>query len=323
MKRIAVVTSGGDAPGMNAAVRAITRYGIDKGLEVFGVRNGYAGLIEDDIIPLSAREVSGILQLGGTVLGTARSREFRTDDAQHRAIGNLQARGIDALIVIGGNGSQQGAYALSTKGFPVAGVASTIDNDLYGSDTTIGVDTALNIILESIDRLKTTAESHTRAFLIEVMGRHYGYLALMAGLAGGAEIVVTPEFEVEPATIADELRAAYERGKRHAIVLVTDGAQNNADHITKYFREHGEEVGYELRVTILGHVQRGGIPTAYDRILATRFGVEAVRLLLEGDSSKLVGMIEGRIAYTPFEEVVANTKTLDLELWQLSNILAR
>lgn len=323
MKRIAVVTSGGDAPGMNAAIRAVTRIGIYKGLEVFGVRNGYAGLIEGDMVPFGPRDVAGILQTGGTMLGTARSEEFKLDEVQHKCIDNMKERGIEGLVVIGGSGSQQGAYALSNKGFPVVGVASTVDNDLYGSDITIGVDTALNVIIESIDRLKTTAESHRRAFLVEVMGRHFGYLAVMAGIAGGVEVVVTPEFEVEPATIADELRSARERGKKHALVLVTDGAKPNAEEIAEYFREREQDIGFELRVTILGHVQRGGAPTAFDRILATRLGTAAVELLARGDSGKLVGLINGRIAYTSLDEVISNAKTLDINPWQLNKILAQ
>lgn len=323
MKRIAVVTSGGDAPGMNAAVRAITRVACADGVEVFGIRRGYAGLIEDDLIPLGCRDVGGILQLGGTVLGTARSKEFKTDEAQHKAIRNLRARKIEGLIVIGGNGSQMGAYSLWTKDFPVVGVASTIDNDLFGTDITIGVDTALNIVLESIDRLKTTAESHNRAFLVEVMGRHYGYLALMAGIAGGVEVIITPEFEVDPESVAQELHEAHERGKKHALVVVTDGAENNVEKIARYFREHEEEIGYELRVTILGHVQRGGVPTAYDRLLATQFGAAAVKLLISGDSGKLVGLKHGDIAHIPFDEVVGNTKPLDVNLWQLAKVLSK
>jgi 6-phosphofructokinase 1 len=194
---------------------------------------------------------------------------------------------------------------------------------LYGSDITIGVDTTLNVIVESIDRIKTTAESHQRAFLVEVMGRHYGYLALMAGIAGGVEVIVTPEFETDPSRIAEELRSAYERGKKYALVLVTDGAKNNAEKIAQYFKEHGNEIGYELRVTILGHVQRGGIPTAADRILATRFGVAAVDLLVKGESGKLVGIINDQITYTPFSEVVQNRKQLDVSTWQLAQILAK
>ena len=227
MKRIAVLTSGGDAPGMNAAIRSVVRTGIDKGWEVIGVRHGYAGLIDDDMALMGARDVSGIIQLGGTILGSARCLEFETAEGQRKAIGNLGRRSLEALIVIGGNGSQTGAHALSQMGLPVVGVASTIDNDLYGSEITIGVDTALNIALEAIDRLKVTASSHQRAFLVEVMGRECGYLALMSAIAGGAEAVVVPEVEVDPEVVATEMREAYERGKSHALVVVAEGAHTN------------------------------------------------------------------------------------------------
>lgn len=324
MKRIAVVTSGGDAPGMNAAVRAIVRVGAELGMEVHGVRRGYEGLIEDDIVPLSSRDVSGILHLGGTFLGTARSQEFEeSESARQRSVDNLRQRGIECLIVIGGNGSQRGAHALMELGFPVIGVASTVDNDLYGSDISIGVDTALDIILESIDRIRTTAESHRRAFLIEVMGRDYGYLALMAGIAGGADVIVTPEFEQEPEEVEASLRQVYERGKKYALVVVTDGARNNAEKMKEYFQAHKDEIGYGLRVTILGHVQRGGVPNNFDRILATRFGTAAVQMAYRGETGKLVGWINDRLAFTPLDEVVSNTKTLDMDLWRLSQVLAK
>jgi len=324
MKRIAVVTSGGDAPGMNAAVRAIVRVGTELGMEVHGVRRGYEGLIEDDIVALSSRDVSGILHLGGTFLGTARSREFEeSESARRRSVDNLRRRGIECLIVIGGNGSQRGAHALMELGFPVIGVASTVDNDLYGSDISIGVDTALDIILESIDRIRTTAESHRRAFLIEVMGRDYGYLALMAGIAGGADVIVTPEFEQEPEEVEASLRQVYERGKKYALVVVTDGARNNAEKMKEYFRAHKDEIGYGLRITILGHVQRGGVPNNFDRILATRFGTAAVQMAYRGETGKLVGWINDRLAFTPLDEVVSNTKTLDMDLWRLSQVLAK
>jgi len=323
MRRIAVATSGGDAPGMNAAVRAITRVGIDRGMEVIGVLGGYQGLVENDMIRLTARDVGGILQLGGTILGSARSEAFKETESQKQSIENLRNRGVEGLIVIGGNGSQKGSYSLWKLGFPVVGIASTVDNDLYGSDISIGVDTALNTIIDSVDKIKTTAESHNRAFLIEVMGRHYGYLALMSGMASGVEVIVTPEFEEDPPTIADELHAAYERGKKYALVLVTDGAKNSAEEIAKYFKEHGEEIGFELRVTILGHVQRGGSPSAFDRILATRLGTAAVGLLKNNEAGQLVGFIKGRVAYTPLEEVATRHKTLDVEMWQLAKVLAK
>ncbi len=323
MKRIAVLTSGGDAPGMNAAIRAVVRTGIAQGWEVYGVRHGYAGLIGGDMAPLSARDVGGILQRGGTLLGSARSAEFETVPGREKAIRNLNAASVEALVVIGGNGSQTGAYCLSRMGFPVVGVASTIDNDLAGSDITIGVDTALNIALEAIDRLKTTASSHQRAFLVEVMGRHCGYLALMAAIAGGAEAVLLPEFGVEPDVLAKELHEAYLRGKPHALVVVAEGAKYNAEAMAAYFRAHKEECGFDLRVTTLGHVQRGGIPGAFDRILATRLGNGATEALARGERGVLVGLIRSEIVTTPLADVVGKQKPLDPVLVDMAGILAR
>lgn len=323
MKRIAVLTSGGDAPGMNAAIRAVVRTGIGRGWEVFGVRHGYAGLIGGDITPLSARDVGGILQRGGTMLGSARSAEFETISGRERAIRNLNAREIEGLVVIGGNGSQTGAHCLSQMGFRVVGVASTIDNDLVGSDITIGVDTALNIALEAIDRLKTTASSHQRAFLVEIMGRHCGYLALMAAIAGGAEAVLLPEFEIEPEALAKELHAAYLRGKLHALVVVAEGAKYNAEALVAYFRAHQEQCGFDLRVTTLGHVQRGGTPGAFDRILATRLGNGATEALARGERGVLVGSIKGEIRTTPLAEVIGKQKPLEPSLVELAGVLAR
>src|SRR5581483_4635640 len=268
--------SGGDAPGMNAAIRSVTRTALEQGWEVFGVRQGYAGLLGATFVPLNARSVGGIIQQGGTVLGSARSQEFMTEAGRKKALHHLAEQGIDALVVIGGNGSQTGAYALSQMGFPVNGVASTIDNDLVGSDITIGVDTALNIALEAIDRLKVTASSHHRAFLVEVMGRRCGYLALMTAIAGGAEAVVIPEADTDPEALASQLRKAYEAGKSHAIVVVAEGAQQNAAALVAYFAAHRQRLGFELRATTLGHVQRGGSPTAFDRLLGSELGAEAV-----------------------------------------------
>jgi 6-phosphofructokinase 1 len=258
MKHIAVITSGGDAPGMNAAIRAVVRCGLDKGWEIHGVHQGYSGLIADSIMPIGARDVGGIMQQGGTILGSSRCPEFQTEEGRAKALRALNKRNIDALIVIGGNGSQSGAYALSQMDYPVVGIASTIDNDLYGSDITIGVDTALNIALEAIDRLKVTATSHQRAFILEVMGRDCGYLALMSGIAGGAEIISIPELEIDPEAVADKIRDVYRRGKAHAMVVAAEGAKYNAEVLANYFRKHHERLGFDLRVTILGHVQRGG-----------------------------------------------------------------
>jgi len=321
MKKIAVLTSGGDAPGMNAAIRAVVRTGINHGWEVYGVQNGYEGLIYGKINPLGARDVGGIIQLGGTILGSARSLEFKTPQGQREAIRSLNEKEIDGLVVIGGNGSQTGALALSKMGFPVVGVASTIDNDLYGSDTTIGVDTALNIALEAVDRLKITASSHQRAFLLEVMGRDCGYLALMTAIAGGAESVVIPEVKTSPEEVEAQISEAYEKGKAHAIVVVAEGAEYNAAKLAAYFTEHKDRLGFTLRVAILGHIQRGGAPSAYDRILASRLGAGATEALARGEYGVLVGWVKSELKTTPLEEVVANKKSIDMKLFELAKIL--
>ncbi len=323
MKRIAVLTSGGDAPGMNAAIRSVVRNGIHSGLEVFGVQHGYAGLIAGEIVPLTARSVGGIIQMGGTMLGSARSEEFKTQEGRAKALAHLAGRGIEALVIIGGNGSQAGANAVMQDGFAVVGIASTIDNDLPGTDTSIGVDTALNIALESIDRLRTTASSHQRAFLVEVMGRGSGYLALMSGLAGGAEAIVIPEVPLEPEEVARRLRDAYNRGKQHAIAVVAEGAKYDADALAHYFRAHGERLGFEVRVTTLGHVQRGGSPSAFDRLLATRLGAAAVASLTRGETGVVEVLQAGQVKAIPLEEVVGKAKTLDLELYELAHTMAR
>ena len=323
MKRIAVLTSGGDAPGMNAAIRAVVRTGLYRGWEVFGVEQGYEGLIDGDMKPFKARDVSGILQMGGTVLGSARCPAFKTEEGRLKALRALNKNDVEALIVIGGSGSQAGAHALSDMGFPVVGVASTIDNDLYGSDLTIGVDTAMNIALEAIDRLKVTASSHQRAFLVEVMGRACGYLALMAAIAGGAEAVSIPEVETDPEALAAELRDSYRRGKSHAIIVVAEGAKYNAEALLRYFQQHRERLGFELRATTLGHVQRGGAPGAFDRLLATRLGAAATEHLARGEHGLLIGWVKGEITGTPLETVVSKKKELDMRLWDLANVLAK
>lgn len=323
MRKVAVLTSGGDAPGMNAAIRAVVRVAIGKGWEAYGVRHGYAGLITGEIEPFGARDVGGIIERGGTVLGSARSTEFKTPQGQKKALRGLNELGIDGLFVIGGNGSQTGANALHMQGYPVVGIASTIDNDLYGSDMTIGVDTALNIAVEAIDRLKVTASSHTRAFLVEVMGRNSGFIAMMAGIAGGAEAIVIPEVETPPQELADQLLGAYQRGKAHGIVVVAEGAKHDADALMAYFSEHHEEIGFELRVTKLGHVQRGGIPTVADRILGTRLAAHAVEAMDQGQSGVLVGMLKGETATTPLSEIAGRQKPLDPKLFELSKVLAR
>jgi len=321
MKRIAVLTSGGDAPGMNAAIRAAVRTGLEKGWEVFGIRHGYAGLIDGDIVSMSARDVGGVIQKGGTMLGSSRCPEFKVEEGRKKALSQLGDRNIDGLIVIGGNGSQTGAHSISAMGFPVVGVASTIDNDLYGSEITIGVDTALNIALEAIDRLKVTASSHRRAFLVEVMGRNCGYLALAAGIAGGAEAVVIPEREIDAENLVPVIRLAYEKGKAHALIVVAEGARYNATALMTYFAEH--HLGFALRATILGHVQRGGVPGAFDRLLATRLAAAAVDSLAQGISGVLIGLKRGDVSSTPLSEVVAGRKSVDTDLLRLADILAQ
>ena len=322
MNRIAVLTSGGDAPGMNAAIRAVVRSGSEKEMKMFGVRVGFQGLIAGDVVRLRARDVGGVIQHGGTFLGSARSEEFKTPEGRQRALRNLREYNIEALVVIGGNGSQVGAFELSKLGFPVVGIASTIDNDLYGSDITIGVDTALNIALEAIDRLKVTASSHRRAILVEVMGRKCGYLALMSGIAGGAETVVIPEVETDVGQIASEILGAYRRGKNHALVVIAEGAKYNAAALSREFEQHKDLLGFEIRTTILGHVQRGGVPSASDRILAARLGVAAIECLAQGRDGVLVGISESKIVETPLSEVASHKKEIDLGLFEMSRILA-
>lgn len=323
MKRIALLTSGGDAPGMNAAIRAVTRRAIFHGAEVIGIRRGYAGLINRDFMPLGPRDVGRILHLGGTMLGSARCAEFRTQAGVTRALQSLGKDGIEGLVVIGGNGSQAGAHDLAQRGFPVAGVASTIDNDLCGTDVTIGVDTALNIALEAIDRLKVTALSHQRGFLVETMGRDCGYLGMMAGFAGGADVIVIPEIPSDPEEVANKLRSAYARGKSHALVVVAEGAVYNAEKLAAYFSEHRERLQFELRVTRLGHVQRGGAPTAFDRVLASRLGAAAADYLIAGEHGVIIGMQRSGITATSLGEIAGKRKPLDLELFRLAQTLAK
>jgi 6-phosphofructokinase 1 len=308
---------------MNAAIRAVTRTGIAAGLEVVGIRRGFAGLIAGEQEVLTSRSVSGIIGRGGTMLGSARCEEFTTEVGRRRALETIRSSGIDALVVIGGTGSQAGAHALEQLGVRVVGVASTIDNDLEGSDITIGVDTALNVALEAIDRIKTTAASHRRAFLVEVMGRDCGYLALMTGIAGGAEVVAIPEQACDPEAMAAQFRAAYDGGKAHAIGVISEHAKYRAADIAEYFRAHHERIGFDLRVTCLGHIQRGGAPGAFDRLLATRLGAGAVDALLRGEHGVLVGFVRGDVVTTPLREVVSSCKPLDMRLWELAKVLAK
>lgn len=323
-----MLTSGGDASGMNMAIRAVTRSALERGWHVYGVLEGFAGMVaplsEAKIRRLEARDVGGILGLGGTILGTARCKEFRDPEVRARGIANLAAFGIDALVVIGGNGSQTGAHALHEQGLAVVGIASTIDNDLVGSDITLGADTALNVAVDAVDKLRVTASSHRRASIVEVMGRDCGYLGLVVGLATGAEAIVLPENDVSPTMVAQRIADAYDRGKHHAIVIVAEGARHDAQALAAILeRDHRERVRFDMRVTVLGHIQRGGTPTVFDRMLGARFGAHAVECLARGETGVLVGIRGSEVATTALRDVVGKQKPLALELLELARVLAR
>jgi 6-phosphofructokinase 1 len=322
IKRVAVLTSGGDAPGMNATIRSIVRTGVQRGWQMYGVRHGYRGLLAGDLLELGARDVGGIMQEAGTILGSSRCEEFEQPGGPDAAVKQLDDHRIDALIVVGGNGSQSGSHTLAERGVNVIGVASTIDNDLVGSDITVGTDTALNIALEAIDRLRVTAYALRRISLVEVMGRDCGYLALMSGIAGGAEGVVIPEHKTDPTRLFGDLVDHHDR-KSHAMVVVAEGADYNAQRLAASFREMDQAAGFKIRVTILGHVQRGGRPTAFDRLLGTRLGAGAIERLAAGESGALVGMLDDRVATTPLAQCVGRQKDLDPKLIELAQVLAR
>jgi len=321
MDRIAVLTSGGDNPGLNPCIRAVVRMGIHLGMKVMGIYRGYAGLIGGELKELDARSVGGILGRGGTILGTARAPEFRETQGRRKALRMLNRFDIDGLVVIGGNGSLTGALELQRMGFPVMGIPGTIDNDINGTDIAIGVDTALNTILDAIDKIKDTASSHNRAFLIETMGRNSGYLALASGVAGGAELVLCPEIDTPLEEIIQVVEDSYIRGKAHAIIVAAEGWEPGTDELADILGERKEELGFSVRVTRLGHVQRGGPPMAFDRILATRLGAAAVRELVAGTAGHMVGWVKSAPTLTPLEEAVAYQKEIDPELYELAQIM--
>ncbi len=318
---IAVLTSGGDAPGMNPAIRAVVRTALHHNLQVWGVREGYEGLIHGEMDRLTARDVGGILQRGGTMLYSARSQAFRTPEGQREAIRQMNERGIDALVVIGGDGSMRGAYALYQQGVRVIGIPASIDNDVWGTNISIGVDTALNTILDAVDKLRDTASSHQRAFLIETMGRDCGYLALMAGIIGGAEMVLVPEVAVTMEEVAQAVEDAYRRGKSHAIIIVAEGASIKVQDLARFLDERN--VGFRTRVTILGHIQRGGRPTAFDRLLASRMGVKAVEALVEGESGQMVALQGRKMTLVPLEQVTQRNRRANLEYYHMARMLAK
>jgi 6-phosphofructokinase 1 len=318
MERIAVLTSGGDAPGMNAAIRAAVRRAVHHGIRIFGVYHGYHGLMNGDIREMHVGSVGDIIQRGGTILYTARSEEFKTPEGQEKAVEQMRKHGIEGLIVIGGDGSFRGAQKLTEKGIPTIGVPGTIDNDIPCTDFTIGFDTALNTIVESIDKIRDTATSHERTYIIEVMGRNAGDLALWAGLAAGAESIIIPEVDQDLDDIMERLHAGQRRGKKHSIIIVAEGVGKAAD----YAEIIKQRTGWETRVTVLGHVQRGGSPTAFDRMLASRLGAAAVDLLLEGKAGRMVGIQNGNIVDVDFDEAFCRQHTLDTSIYQLARSLS-
>jgi 6-phosphofructokinase 1 len=320
-RRIGILTSGGDAPGINPCIRAAVRMALHLGVAVKGIQEGFDGLIRGEMEELKARDVGGILQRGGTFLRTARCPQFLEYKGQRQALRELNEAGIEGLIVIGGDGSMKGAHALAKLDFPVVGVPTSIDNDIWGTDMALGVDTALNTTMDAVDKLRDTASSHQRAFLVETMGRDCGYLALQVGVVCGAEVILIPEREISLEEIADAVENAYERGKTHAIIVAAEGASLKVDEVARYLNE--KEVGFETRVTILGHVPRGGSPSAFDRLLATRMGVRAVEALLAGETDVMVGLHGKDINLMSLEEVTAQSQSPNLAFYEMAWILAQ
>ena len=319
---IGILTSGGDAPGMNAAIRAVTRSAIYNGLKVFGIYRGYKGLVTDEIQEFKTQNVSNIIQMGGTILKTARCKEFTTPEGRAQAYENMQKHGIDALVVIGGDGSLTGARIFAQEyDIPCIGLPGTIDNDLYGTDTTIGYDTALNTILDAVDKIRDTATSHERLFFVEVMGRDAGFLALNGAIAAGAEAAIIPEFSTEVDQLEEFIEHGFRKSKSSSIVLVaeselTGGAMHYAERVKNEYPQ------YDVRVTILGHLQRGGRPTAHDRIIASRMGVASIQALLEGQRNVMIGIDDDEIVYVPFAKAIKNDKPIDRELVNVLHALS-
>lgn len=320
MKRIAVLTSGGDAPGMNAAIRAVVRASLGRGVEVIGFRHGYEGLLEDEVMPLDSMSVGGIITRGGTILRTGRSPEFATPAGREKAIGILLRHETDGLVVIGGDGSLTGALKLFEEtGFPVMGVPGSIDNDISGTDFSIGFDTAVNTAIQAIDRVRDTAYSHERVFVIEVMGRRNGFIALEAGLSGGAEAVLIPEVPYSLLALCAMLETAAERGKRSSIIVVAEGAARASD--IKVFIERN--TGFEARYLVLGHMQRGGTPTAFDRVLALRLGAYAANRLISGFRGEMTGVDGTRLVSHPLSYALSIERAIDPEKLLLAEVMAQ
>ena len=322
IKCIGILTSGGDAPGMNAAIRAVTRAAIYNGLQVKGIYRGYKGLVTGEIKEFKSQNVSNIIQLGGTILKTARCKEFTTPEGRQIAYDNMKKEGIDALVVIGGDGSLSGARIFAQEfDVPCIGLPGTIDNDLYGTDTTIGYDTALNTILDAVDKIRDTATSHERLFFVEVMGHTAGYLALNGAIASGAEAAIIPEMDTEVDQLGELINQGFRKSKNSAIVLVaenpaTGGAMGLAERVKQEFPQ------YDARVTILGHIQRGGSPSAIDRIMASRMGEASIEALMEGQRNVMIGLSNGQIVYVPFSRAVSHDRTIDRGAVDLVRILS-
>ena len=318
-KAIAVMTSGGDSPGMNAAARAVVRTALYEGVKVYGINNGYQGMLDDDIEELTSRSVSDLIQRGGTFLGTARCPEFKTPEGRRKGYENLVKRGIEGLVIIGGDGSLTGGSLLSKEtGLPIVGLPGTIDNDVWGMDYTIGCDTAANTIVDAINKLRDTASAHRRIMLVEVMGRNSGWLAMMSGIAGGAEFILVPEVKFNIDTMCEEIKGMYDAGKRYSIIVVAEGA-GSAIEIGKAVEE---KTGIDTRVSVLGHIQRGGSPSVEDRMKASMLGEKAALAIISGASDVVFGFNEGKVVAVNLFESVNNTKTLDPELVRLARVLA-
>lgn len=322
IRKIGVLTSGGDSPGMNAAIRSVVRTCAYHNVECVGIYRGYQGMIEGDFKEMGPRSVNNIINKGGTVLKSARSKEFMTVEGRKKAHENLVASGVDALVVIGGDGSFTGAEVFNSEyGFPVMGIPGTIDNDIFGTSHTLGYDTALNTVVDCIDKIRDTASSHNRLFLVEVMGRDAGHIALNAGIGAGAEEILIPEEDLGLERLLESLRKSKASGKSSSIVVIAEGDKigKNVFELKDYIEENFPE--YDIRVSVLGHMQRGGSPSCYDRVLASRLGVKAVESLLEGKSNYMVGMLNDKVALTPLEQAIKGSSEIDKELLRVSDIM--
>jgi len=319
MKTVGVLTSGGDAPGMNACLRAVVRTAIGAGMKVYGIRRGYYGLVYDDIFEMTQDSVSGIIQMGGTILYTARCTEFQTETGMKKAVATIKKYGIEGIIAIGGDGTFRGAKDLTKLGVPTVGIPGTIDNDLAYTDFTLGFDTAVNTCVKLINNLRDTMTSHERISIVEVMGRHCGDIALYAGVAGGAEVIIVPEMPYDSHRICEQMNSSKEKGRKSNIIVVAEGV-GNSETLAKLIEQ---KVGIETRATIIGHIQRGGAPSMFDRILAARFGVYAVDLLKSNVAGRVVGLVDNKIADFDIIEALSVKRKFNTELYKVAGILSR